>query len=389
MSEELSRQALFDLVWATPVRALAKRFSVSDPTLRKACQRARVPLPQAGYWAKVAAGKKVSRPSLPKRPFGLHDTITPGAGRYQSSYRRWTDTELLGPVPPAPSFTPDIDEVRKICRDTIDKIIVRRDLDRAHHAIGKLLAIDEERRISQIGKAYVSPWDAPRFTTAFEQRRLRILNALMLALGRAGVTVKLSGKNARGIHLTVHDEMFWMRLDDEAGVLKHPEEHYPTKTLPGTPLHLAILPGYGSAPIVRWSDDTNGKLEAHLRDAVAEIIVQAEASYRASCEGQHQWRIERKAQRIEEIETARRAAEQAERDRIERLKQERMARLLGEAEAFRKAETIRGYVASVRERRSDIDAEAIAKWARWALDIAASIDPVRSGSFLLEQANDT
>ncbi len=382
MSKELSREALYDLVWATPISALAKQFGVSDPTLRKTCQRAHVPLPQAGHWAKIAAGKKASRPSLPTRPFGLHNMVTPGAGRYHAYHRQWTDAELLGPIPPAPSFAPDISEVRAMCREMVDKVTVPRDFTRAHHAIGKLLAADEERRLAQVGRAYFSPWDAPRFASPFEQRRFRILNALMLALGRASVSVKLSGRNARGIDVRVHDETLFLRLDDEAGVLSKPDEYSPTNTPPQTPLHLAILGSYGSPPVIRWSDDATGKLEAKLHDVVVEVIVHAEANYRGSCERLHQWRIERKAQRIEEIEAARLKAERAELERLERLKRERVEQLLEEAKAFQKAEAIRDFVGRVRQRYSQSDAEAVEQWARWALDVAASIDPVQDGAFL-------
>lgn len=64
------------------------------------------------------------------------------------------------------------------------------------------------------------------------------------------------------------------------------------------------------------------------------------------------------------------------------MKQDRVARLLGEAEAFQKAEIIRAYVATVRDRPSSQTTDEVANWAAWALDVAASIDPVQSGAFL-------
>ncbi|TXC72120.1 hypothetical protein FSB78_15080 [Sphingomonas ginsenosidivorax] len=164
MTKELSRQALYDLVWSTPVKTLATQFNISDANLRKACQRSHIPLPPAGYWAKLAAGKRVTQPSLPARPPGMSDTVTPGAGRYDSySYRQWSDAELQGPLPARPTFTPDLDAVRAACLKQIDKVIIPRDLARPHHAIAKILATDEQRRIAQLGRGYVSSWDGPRF----------------------------------------------------------------------------------------------------------------------------------------------------------------------------------------------------------------------------------
>ena len=51
------RGKLYEEVWAEPVIKVAKRYGVSDVALRKTCKKLAVPLPPAGYWAKVVAGK--------------------------------------------------------------------------------------------------------------------------------------------------------------------------------------------------------------------------------------------------------------------------------------------------------------------------------------------
>lgn len=43
-STTLSRNALYDLVWSQPVRALAPTFDLSDVGLRKVCARTHIPL---------------------------------------------------------------------------------------------------------------------------------------------------------------------------------------------------------------------------------------------------------------------------------------------------------------------------------------------------------
>lgn len=55
----LSRRELYDLIWATPMSKLAAEFGISDRGLAKICERHRVTGPTRGYWAKLAAGKKV------------------------------------------------------------------------------------------------------------------------------------------------------------------------------------------------------------------------------------------------------------------------------------------------------------------------------------------
>ena len=60
----VTRQELYDLVWSTPMRTLAKQFGISDRGLAKICEKLDVPTPPVGYWAKKAAGKKVQQPAL-------------------------------------------------------------------------------------------------------------------------------------------------------------------------------------------------------------------------------------------------------------------------------------------------------------------------------------
>lgn len=58
------REKLFDEVWATPVTKLAKGYGLSDVGLRKICVALDVPLPPRGYWQKLAAGKRIPKPTL-------------------------------------------------------------------------------------------------------------------------------------------------------------------------------------------------------------------------------------------------------------------------------------------------------------------------------------
>jgi len=66
MNFEEERQKLFDEVWKEPMTTVAKRYEISDNGLRKRCVKLEIPLPPAGYWAKLQAGKSVpAQPELP------------------------------------------------------------------------------------------------------------------------------------------------------------------------------------------------------------------------------------------------------------------------------------------------------------------------------------
>lgn len=63
---KIRRQELYERVWQEPLTKLAKQFDISDVGLAKACRKHAIPTPPVGYWAKVAHGKTVKRPALPK-----------------------------------------------------------------------------------------------------------------------------------------------------------------------------------------------------------------------------------------------------------------------------------------------------------------------------------
>ncbi|GAA0387416.1 hypothetical protein [Paenibacillus motobuensis] len=59
------RETLYKEVWMVPVTEVAKRYGVSDVTIRKVCQSLDIPTPPVGYWAKLRAGKTVTPIPLP------------------------------------------------------------------------------------------------------------------------------------------------------------------------------------------------------------------------------------------------------------------------------------------------------------------------------------
>jgi hypothetical protein len=64
MSISLTRQELYDRIWAEPVDTVAKELGISNVGLGKACRRHDIPVPPRGYWARKAAGHKVPQPPL-------------------------------------------------------------------------------------------------------------------------------------------------------------------------------------------------------------------------------------------------------------------------------------------------------------------------------------
>jgi hypothetical protein len=61
----MSREELYELVWAEPLLSLSQRFGLSDNGLRKRCKAMNVPIPPQGYWQRARAGRYGRRVPLP------------------------------------------------------------------------------------------------------------------------------------------------------------------------------------------------------------------------------------------------------------------------------------------------------------------------------------
>ena len=205
-----------------------------------------------------------------------------------------------------------------------------------------------------------------------------------MACGRQGAKPELRGRKARDILLSIHDQHLRIGLECEADLKKGHDDYDRQERPATTPIRLVLLKGWGSRDYsLSWGDSDGTRLESRIAEIAAAMFVQAEAYYRSAREHQHSTRIEAKARRIEEIRLARERAAQAERERLEKLRQARIDRLLSEAGDFQKAQAIRQYVAGATEAVSGPTTdERFARWSAWALAVADHVDPVTNGSFV-------
>jgi hypothetical protein len=61
----VSREKLYEEVWAEPATTVAKRYDVSSNFLARVCERMGIPRPPRGYWAQQAVGIEIEQPPLP------------------------------------------------------------------------------------------------------------------------------------------------------------------------------------------------------------------------------------------------------------------------------------------------------------------------------------
>jgi hypothetical protein len=212
MSQRMTRRQLYELVWSVPLTAVAPQFAISDVALKNTCRKFEIAVPPRGYWAKLRVGKRTTKVALPPRAAGMNDEVVVNGRSLHWSYR-FTEEKILGPLPEPPSFPEDIALVRDRVRKIIGKVRVPREPTARHPAVERLLAEDEARRQRQLGSTYTFSSEALLFDGPFEQRRLRFLNALLLAVARCGGKAWIGGREAREISITVHQTVVALLLD--------------------------------------------------------------------------------------------------------------------------------------------------------------------------------
>ncbi|MGO4813790.1 hypothetical protein AB4156_30070 [Cupriavidus sp. 2MCAB6] len=174
----MSRESLYQLVWAEPMLKVAASFGVSSSYMARVCTLLNVPRPARGYWAKLAVGKAPAKPRLPDARPG--DELAWARGDAQ-----W-ETKL--PLPKPPSDRPN----RRATR------IKRTNTD--HALITGAKAIFEEARTAY-GVGYLKPRkrllvDIVATKTGLD-KALSFANEVFLALEDEGYRVVIAPHGER------------------------------------------------------------------------------------------------------------------------------------------------------------------------------------------------
>lgn len=378
-STGISRSGLYDLVWSQPIKSLATTISVPEVSIRKACARGHIPLPNRGHWAKIAAGKKCAMKVLPPRPPGVHERIIFGTDR--SIFGHVDQARELAAPPPAP---PEFSEPFDALRQRLDKEVGRpkpvRDLEAPTSSVARLLAEDDKRRARQAQRSFLSSWDAPLFDAPFERRRLRIIDSIARALAAHNGSFKAYGKQGRHLIATVGQTTMVCELD-------HPDakpDHWGNPTTregPMGPLKLVIRPG-GQARHFQsvWRDDEAGKLETKLRQILVDLLVAGEECYRGGEQHRYDWSVERRKRLQAEQQRLDEEARHRDEARARAESRARRHLLFTQARDWRRAQDIRAFVKEVLDDPVRAEDDNLHRWSAWALAEADALDPLRSGS---------
>jgi hypothetical protein len=352
---QVTRESLYDQVWAKPLRILAAEYGVSHAAVVRLCELLNVPRPAVGHWVRLRLRLSVEQPPLPPPIPGQPTTATMGP-----SSLRLTVLEREQPT-----------------------VVVADNLTRPHPAVHLLLRQLRECKPDEHGILGIRGTDGAAFraSKATRGRALRILDALFKALEKRGHAVTASEEgngNYRG-RLRMMATVSGQKVDVSIAERLTQREHVQAKDesdflaprsdyVPSGNLVLCVGPSWGRPSSQRrWKDTDKRRLESMLGRIVLTFEAAAEDMTRA-----HQEHV-----RIEDAyaEDARlRAVEQARADHQKVL----AADLAEMANAWIAVSRIREFLRAVEDRVSaDNRTEGMNAWLAWARQHAATIDPLR------------
>jgi len=266
----------------------------------------------------------------------------------------------------------DLGQLRRDVLDAIGKISVSGTLKRPHRALQVLLRRDERRRDKIAASTDPRRELAPVFDHPDQERKLRIVNALMHVLTPMGHDCDVWGEHEPSFRARVGDQDVQVQIQQTGETTPTHRRHGEAPPAPSkSPLIIELFPDLPEGFPRRWKDGA-GKLETRIAQIAASIVAAGEALYRLSIAE----RLELGAQRnVWSEERRQEAAAKRNTERLEAL--HRSAAML------RQAEDLRALIASVsvaiENGHRSLDPIAFGQWRRWATCEADRLDPVMSG----------
>jgi hypothetical protein len=219
----------------------------------------------------------------------------------------------------------------------IDKMVPKgwrpaRSLDAPYPVIARLLGEDHERQTAR-DRSPRSPYDAPRFESRVEQRRLLLISNLFGLLFQMDAQPSIHGDTARETGACVGNQWVHFTIDTTA---KLRPRRQPSKTpgRPAEPLAIELKVGrwkHNEADeLLFWSDDDEGKLEAKIREIAIAIVLTGERQYRKSHQHSYEWALSSYERALETARKQREDVERRDRERIAQVEADRVSRLFAQ-----------------------------------------------------------
>lgn len=341
----VTREELYDAVWAEPMTKLGQRFGVSDVAIKKICVKLKVPRPPPGHWQRVAAGHNVAR-----TPLSIAEDGDPTEHEIDSSQVSGRRTKVVAAGHPLP------------------EVVIPATLDYACPLVKKTARVPrtkyQDDRGMYYGLARHGYLDVAVSRESLD-RTLRLLEAINSGISAFGLKLETNDESTL---VRVAGEEVTIRIEEKANrfdyvptaeekakrYFYHPKWRYePSGRLTVKTWHRAFY-GYRST----WSDGKVQKVEDR-----APAIVKWLGDSRAVIEGYKKECEERERQR--EID------EQLRRDESRRrgLKKKRLEIILQKADLAEELGKLRHLISGLEEGSKDL-----LRWRELAIEHADEIE---------------
>ena len=376
-SVELTRKQLYDRVWKTPMRTLAKEFGLSDVGLAKICRKYDIPRPPVGYWAKLANGKPVTKPSLPSPDDQETIRISPsGLGQNSISMN-----------------SPDAAECVSVQPAIETQITVAKTLRGAHPWVSQAnedLAIQEPQATGLISSSNNSPIHL-EVSRDSANRALRIMDALIKTWEhleypiQPGLVVQIQDVDI-GVSISEKLDSFQKTIDEEdlSGRYKFRYLQQARIRKPSGKLEIRLDHpiAHGLGLRRAWGDTSTKDLEEMLNRVINGMVTFAMQIKNKEKENRKHREEEHRKQMIRQ-EKLRLLQEKKKQQQVE---SERVNDLMKFSRNWNESQQLRSFIEARKQsylrNHDEIEAGSdMEQWLQWAIDQADRLDPLCNSPF--------
>jgi hypothetical protein len=360
----LSRQALYDRVWTTPMTKLAAEFGISGRGLAKLCERHAIPVPGRGHWARRQAGYRDEPDELPTTP--PHEA----------------EVRISGEPDKEPEH-PDVET--RLAYEGEHPIVVPETLRQPHRLV---IQARESLRPQLPGERYDAKWNPFHMNVSSKlvPRTLRFYDTLIKECEKRGFPVSVPKEPRSEMKIRVHDEELSVGIDEpnrrSEHVLTQREEaekragklwYSPKYDYTRTGQLIFTINEWGDGDRRRWTDREKRPIENCLNEIIVALV-----------------RTSVTCLKPRRIEAERRERERAEEERRQWAFRAKVDVLERNMKAWQENQKLRAFVAAVEEaaqaRKGTVEGNSpINEWLAWARSLADWNDPMEK--FLERLAN--
>lgn len=368
------RDKLYNEVWTEPMTTVSKRYNISDVALRKRCIAAGIPVPPAGYWAKLRAGKNVQQIPLPALTKESKKHVSGYAIHISKDVSTLTDIELLSEEP-LYIYSENSKDLIQAIRNSINVPSQLRDPDRLvqeHKAEmsyrEKQIKVNPGYKNSQYWFRNISTKSVINISVSSEQihRAYLIMDTLIKSIEQLEGQVKTENYSDRDYcTLSIPGGAWSFSLYENT--ITTGKRYNSTTTYAGG-LNFKFHSGwYGDANELIFSDKNDSPLENQLGEIIYTLFDTASRDRLSHEHSSREWDRKRQQEELERKQAQRRKEELKHLERIEK-----------EAKCYKRAQRLREYADALKSLHgSSIDSELpLEQKIKWILEKADWLDPL-------------